>query len=99
MTLMLIQRRHKGFTIVELMVVMIGIGLLLTVSVFAYGAWRTSVAKTEVMNDLKNVAAAMKNARNFDNVYPTLTPGSTPRGKPKVIRLKSWCHRDLLFRG
>ena len=77
MTLMLIQRRRKGFTIVELMVVMIGIGLLLTVSVFAYGAWRTSVAKTEVMNDLKNVAAAMKNARNFDNVYPTLTPGST----------------------
>lgn len=63
--------KHKnGFTIVELLVVIAVIGLLATLTIFAFGSWRARTAKTEVQNDLRNSNSAANNYRTFNNVFP-----------------------------
>jgi type IV pilus assembly protein PilA len=65
------QRGQRGFTIVELIVVIIVIGILVSIVVVSYGAWRKNVATSAVKSDLNGVNAAMENYRNFNNAYPT----------------------------
>ena len=62
--------RASGFSIVELLVMIAVIGLLATITVFAFGSWRQRTAVTEVKNDLQAAAVSLKNTRNFDNAYP-----------------------------
>ena len=76
--------KHKGFTIVELVVVIAVIGILAGITVVGYGAWRDRAAKTEVMSDLRNAALAMKNELNFNNKYPTTMPDSY-KVSPNVV--------------
>jgi prepilin-type N-terminal cleavage/methylation domain-containing protein len=67
------QKKRLGYTLVELAVVIAAIGILATITIFAFGSWRESVALTEVKNDMTNVAAAMKNAKNWGTGYPTFS--------------------------
>lgn len=62
---------RKGFTIIELLVIIVVISILAGMSLVTYGTWRERTAKTEVWSDLKNVALTMNNYRNFNNTYPT----------------------------
>lgn len=63
-------KRRRGFTLVELMVVISVIAILAGVVVFAFGSWRSSTAKTEVKNDLTSAVAKVKDYRNWKNGYP-----------------------------
>ncbi len=60
----------RGFTITELLVVLVVIGVLVTITIFGFGAWRTRTAKTEVKSELTHIQTAIKNYRNFNNTYP-----------------------------
>ena len=64
-------RRQTGFTIVELLTIIVVMGILLSLSVFAYGDWRLRTAQNEVKSNLIQFRGAMENARNFDNAYPS----------------------------
>lgn len=68
--------RQSGFTIAELIVVIVIIALLATLAIFGFGNWRTRTATTEVKNALKSVGAAMENAKNFGAGYPASIPSS-----------------------
>ena len=73
------QRQKTGFSIVELIVVIVVIGILVGLGIFGISSWRNRVAVTEVTNDMKNVATAMKSELNHNNKYPvSLPPGFTP---------------------
>ena len=76
--------KHKGFTVVELIIVIVVIGILAGITVIGYGAWRERTAKTEVMSDLRNIASLMKNELNFNNTYPTSIPSSY-KASPNVV--------------
>lgn len=65
---------RRGFTIIEITVIIVIIGILATMLIFAVGSWRKKTAQTEVKSDLSSVSAAMENARNFNNGYPTSLP-------------------------
>ncbi|MEO5949280.1 MAG: prepilin-type N-terminal cleavage/methylation domain-containing protein [Candidatus Saccharimonas sp.] len=68
----MIRKLSRGFTIVELIVVVSTIAILAAIAIFGFGTWRTSVANTEMKNELGNAAAAIKMYRNVNNVYPTV---------------------------
>lgn len=61
----------KGFTIVELIVVIAVVAILAGLTVVGYGAWRNSVISSAIKTELQNAAAAMEDARTFGgNGYP-----------------------------
>jgi prepilin-type N-terminal cleavage/methylation domain-containing protein len=81
--------KHKGFTVVELIIVIVVIGILAGITIIGYGAWRDRTAKTEVMSDLRNAAVAMNNYRNFNNVYPTSLSQAGADSSPGVTMIRS----------
>ncbi len=69
--------KNQGFTIVEVVIVVIVIGIITAVSVVGFGAWRSSVATKEVQSDLNGVIAGMDGNRNFDeDGYPIFPEGT-----------------------
>lgn len=60
----------RGFTIVELLVVIVMIGILATVVTFAFGNWRAQAAQTELKNELTSIQGKVKDYRNWKNAYP-----------------------------
>lgn len=73
----LVSRKLTGFTIVELLVVIVIIGVLATVVTVGYSSWRNKIAEKEVRTDLSSVSSAMESAKNWSNGYPVLAVGST----------------------
>lgn len=68
--------KFKGFTIVELMVVIVILGILTGLSVFGYSNWHKSISEKEVQSDLQIAASAMENAKNFGAGYPSSLPSN-----------------------
>ena len=66
--------KQHGFTIVELLIMIAVITILAGIVIFAFGSWRQRTAVAEVRSALSSVADGMKNARNFDNAFPTSIP-------------------------
>lgn len=62
--------KTRGFTIVELAVVIAVIALLATVSVVGYSAWQRDIAKDVLKSDLTTAATQLKNDLNWNNTYP-----------------------------
>ena len=69
--------RTKGFTIVELAVVIVVIGILAGLVAFGWNGWQRRAAESEIKSDLSAVVTAMKSSKNFNNGYPALAAGST----------------------
>jgi len=73
-------KNRDAFTIVELIVVIAVVGILATISVVSYGAWRSNVAESQLKNDLQAAASAMEVARNTDNAFPSGIPPTVNPG-------------------
>lgn len=63
--------KSVGFTIIELIIVIVIIGILSSIMYFIMSGWRVEAARTEVKNDLKNIEVELEGYRNFHNDYPT----------------------------
>lgn len=66
----------SGFTLVELILVIVVIGILAAITIVGFGSWRTRTAETEVKSDASNLQAGMEDARNRSNTYPVFTVGT-----------------------
>jgi len=71
-----ISRQQNGFTIVELLTVVIVIGILATILVLAYGGWRQKTADNVMQSDLNGAASAMEDAKTWGSGYPTSVPST-----------------------
>jgi len=70
-------KRHgkKGFTLLELLIVVAIIGLIATMASYAFGDFRRRSRDTKRSNDLSQIRKAMELAFNQSNGYPVaLTP-------------------------
>jgi prepilin-type N-terminal cleavage/methylation domain-containing protein len=78
-------RYHSGFTIIELIVVIVIIGILAGISIVSYGAWRHSATSAKVKSDLTSVISAMDSYRTYNNVYSTTVPSSVVASSGVVL--------------
>ncbi len=75
-----IGRTYKGFTIVELLIVIVVIGILAAISVVAYGTVQTRSRDSVRQQDVKAIVKALELYYVQNGQYPsgaTYTPGST----------------------
>lgn len=84
-----LQKKKRGFTVVELIVVIVVLGILVSVTVVAYSGWRNTTSQNEVKSDLKNVATAMENYINFNNAYPSTIPTNFTSSPDVTLTLTS----------
>lgn len=75
----------KGFTIVELVIVIVVIGILAGVTLLGYSTWRQNMATTTVKSDLQQVAAAMEGTGGLDGTYPTSIPPTFTPSKDVTV--------------
>lgn len=65
----------NGFSITELIVVIVVIGILTSISVVGYTGWRKSVNDAKLKNELIMAASALDSYRNYNNQYPDSISG------------------------
>ncbi len=63
-------RQQAGYTLIELLVAVAVIGVLASISIFAFSSWRSRTAKTEVTNDLRNATSTIQHYQTFNNALP-----------------------------
>lgn len=87
---------NKAFTIIELLVVIVVIGILAAIVTLGYGAWQTSTRTSQVKSNLQGIAGAMEDARNFSTGYPTTLPSSfTPNSDVQTPMLATSTAQDF----
>lgn len=62
-------KRH-GFTLVELLIVMVVISILATITLVTYGSWRHQTDDTVVRNDISQATSGLASYMNFHSNYP-----------------------------
>lgn len=75
---------RRGYTVVELMVVIAIIVALAMITIFAFGQWRARTARTEMKNELTVVASSLQNYINFNNTYPINKESLSYQSNPNV---------------
>lgn len=70
-------KTSRGFTLIEIMLVLAVMAVLASITIFAFGNWRESVANNEMKNELTTIATSLRNYRNFNNTYPGTAGGPT----------------------
>ncbi len=68
--------RQTGFTIVELLIVIVVIGILAAIVIAAYNGVQKSASKSSMQSDLKNAAQQMGIAQVDLGVYPDVLPAA-----------------------
>ena len=66
----------RGFTVVELLVVIAVVAILALITVFAFGNWRERTATTHVKSALVSLSGSLEDYLNFNNEYPVSVPST-----------------------
>lgn len=65
---------NRGFTIVELLIVIVVIGILAAITLIAYNGVQKRAVTTELQSDLRNVSNLMRAAQAETDAYPSALP-------------------------
>lgn len=60
----------RGFTLIELMVVIAAVVVVATIAVVGYGSWNEKAVSDAIRADLAAAATAMEQEKNFNGTYP-----------------------------
>ena len=67
--------RARGFTIVELLIVIVVIGILAAISIVAYNGVQNSARTAQMQSDFRNIKQAIEMYRTENGVYPNCVAG------------------------
>lgn len=77
-------QKSSGFTLIELAVTIMIIGILITITAFGWGSWQRTTATNVLKSDLSQAVAQLKNDLNWKNAYPvTEAAANNNKGLPK----------------
>lgn len=76
--------KNHAFTVVELVVVVSVLAILAMLTNLSIGTWQQSTAKSTVLSDMKQAAAALQNYKNFKSSYPPNLAGAGFASSPQV---------------
>jgi prepilin-type N-terminal cleavage/methylation domain-containing protein len=76
---------NKGFTVIELLIVIAVIAVLATLVIVGYGGWKNTTLTSQIKSDLNGVASAMESARNFTSIYPASIPSTFTASSGSVL--------------
>lgn len=74
--------KPRGFTMVEILIIIAILGILLAVAILGYGAWSRNIATTAAKSDLNMAVTALKSYKNFSNSYPPNMAGTSFASSP-----------------
>lgn len=69
--------KREGFTIVELLIVIVVIAILATIGVVAYNGIQKRAVNAQVLVSVRNYEVMLKNTLAYSKMYPNLTSDST----------------------
>lgn len=72
----------RGFTIVELLIVIVIIGILAAITVVAYNGIQTRSTNSKIDSDMRNLVVAIDLARQKDGIALRFVTGSAATGSP-----------------
>ncbi|MCK4604117.1 MAG: prepilin-type N-terminal cleavage/methylation domain-containing protein [Deltaproteobacteria bacterium] len=64
------KKGHRGFTLIELMIVVAIIGILAAIAIPQFAAYRTRAFDTAAQSDLRNVRTSMEASFADNQAYP-----------------------------
>ncbi|MFZ2125813.1 MAG: prepilin-type N-terminal cleavage/methylation domain-containing protein [Candidatus Saccharimonadales bacterium] len=68
--------KSRGFTLIELIIVVVIIGILAGLVLLGYGSWRQTAITTQMKLDLNSAATAMINTQSTGGKYPETIPST-----------------------
>jgi|AntRauTorcE11897_2_1112592.scaffolds.fasta_scaffold10983_3 prepilin-type N-terminal cleavage/methylation domain-containing protein len=85
-----------GFSIPELLISIVVLGILTTIGLISWNGYQQKVAEDAVKHDLGTAVSAMESARNFGEGYPGSLPGTFEPGESVSVQyeigdLQSFC--------
>lgn len=78
-------RRRHGFTVIEILIVVVVIGILAGIGLVSYNGWRKNTVRKALTSDLQNALSAAEQEKNFKGAYPTTLPDSFKSGSPDIV--------------
>ncbi|MFZ3009509.1 MAG: prepilin-type N-terminal cleavage/methylation domain-containing protein [Candidatus Microsaccharimonas sp.] len=88
----MITRIQRGFTIVELLIVLVVLGILFTITVVSYGSINNRADTIRIKNDLENVEARLAQYATHNNgQYPATTSNTSANWKSVDVETDMNC--------
>src|SRR5665647_641902 len=73
---------RRGFTIVELLIVIVVIGILAAITIVAYNGIQTRARDVKRTDDAAKIMGALEAYKVINGKYPDTNPTQPPRGQP-----------------
>ena len=91
--------RNKGFTIVELVVVIAVLAILAGITIASYSFWKSDAATSTLQYDLQAAATTMEQERNFKGTFPSSLPSSYKPSQNSTLTVMSATTTDFCISG
>lgn len=69
-------RVGTGFTIVEMLIIVVTISILAFIGMMSYGTWQHTTADHSVRSDIQQAISGLENYKNFKDYYPPNLAGT-----------------------